>query len=138
MAVRDLQSNIKELLARNVAAISTNTTSAGNIIDTQGYAGVMFTLFSGAYTDGTYTPLLEESDDSGLSASNAVADADLLPAGTGQEASAALTAANTISKIGYRGTKRYVRLSIVSTVVTTGATLGAVAILGQPSNAPIA
>jgi hypothetical protein len=136
--MKDLYSITKELVALNPATISSSTTTSGAIIDLQGYEGVMFVLQTGARTDGTYTPLIQEGDDSGLSDAAAVADADLLPSGTGQEASAAIAAANSVSKIGYRGTKRYVRLQVVSTTVTSGAIVGGTAILGFPTNAPIA
>lgn len=133
---QDLFSNLKELVALNTAAISSNTTTNGVVLDTAGYEGIMFVLHTGAWTDGTYTMALLEGDTN--SPVSAVADDDLLPSGTGQEAAAALGAANSVAKIGYRGTKRYVRLTVVSTGVSTGATVGATAILGYPTNAPIA
>ena len=127
-----MHSDILAKVAKNTAAIASSTTTAGVIIDTLGYEALEFLMQSGAWTDGTYTPLLEESDDSGLSGSNAVADEDLL----GLESAAAIGAANTVKRIGYRGHKRYVRLSIVSAGVTTGATIGATAILGRPAVRP--
>jgi hypothetical protein len=132
MASFDMHSDVYGVVAKNTAAISSNTTTAGNIIDTQGYEGVEFFIQSGAYTDGTYTPLLEESDAADLSGSNAVADEDLV----GLESAAAISAANTVKRIGYVGGKRYVRLSIVSASVTTGATVGATAVLGRPTVRP--
>lgn len=123
----DMHNNVFIAMARNTAAISSNTTTAGIIIDTQGYESLEFIVFSGARTDGSYLPLIEESDASDLSGSNAVDDEDLL----GTEVAATIAAANTVKRIGYRGGKRYVRLSLVSTSVTTGATLGAVAVLGK-------
>lgn len=140
MVLQDGISNIKTALAVNVATISSNTTTAGNIIDTQGYNTGSFIIFSGTITDGTYTPLIEEGDDSGLSDAAAVSDTYLLPSGTGQEAGIAFVAANdnVVKKIGYITQKRYVRLSLVSTGVTTGGTLGALSILGEPAAAPVA
>lgn len=129
-----MHNEVYATVARNTAAISTDTTTAGTIIDTRGYEAVEFIFFSGARTDGTYTPLIEESDDSGLSGSNAVADEDLL----GTEAAAAISAANTVKRIGYVGHKRYVRLSVVSTGTSSGATVGAVAILGRANVRPTA
>ena len=139
MVLQDGISNIKTQVARNVAAISTNTTSAGNIIDTQGYNTGSFIMFSGTITDGTYTPLIEAGDDSGLSDAVAITDTYLLPSGSGQEASLAFVAAddNVVKKIGYITQKRYVRLSFVSTGVTTGGTLGALSVLGEPGAAPV-
>jgi hypothetical protein len=56
--------------------------------------------------------------------------------GTG--AAAAINTAQTVKKIGYVGIKRYVRLGVVSTGVTSGATVGATAILGRPAIGPAA
>lgn len=138
MAQSDLHSNIKQEVALDVQAITTDTTTAGNILDLKEYDSCEFLLVAGTLTDGDYTPLLEESDDSGFSTSNAVADDDLLPSGTGQEATAALDTSDTAKRIGYRGSKRYVRLSLVSANTTSGGTLGAVAVLGHPKGAPLA
>lgn len=124
----DLTRDLKVEIALNVAAITSNTTTVGNIIDVRDAGRVNFSMFSGARTDGSYVILLEESDASDLSGSNAVADGDMLgqdpDSATAPEAQATITAANKIKKIGYVGTKAYVRPSIVSTSVTTGATLG--------------
>lgn len=130
----DQASELSPAVALNTAAISSSTTTAGNIIDTQGFNALTFILSVGARTDGTYTPLIEEGDDSGLSDAAAVADSDLV----GTEAGAVISAANTVKKIGYVGSKRYVRLSVVSTSVTSGATVGATAIKGRPSVGSIA
>lgn len=127
-----MHSGVYAAVAKNFAAISTSTTTNGNVIDTLGYEGLEFILQSGSYTDGTYTPLIEESDNSDMSSSNAVADEDLV----GTEAAAAVSAANSVKRVGYVGHKRYVRLSIVSAGVSTGATIGAIAVLGHPAVAP--
>jgi hypothetical protein len=132
MASFDMHNDVLAKVAKNTAAIASSTTTAGNIIDTLGYESLEFLIQSGARTDGTYTPLIEESDASDLSGSNAVADEDLL----GLEADAAISAANTVKRIGYVGHKRYVRLSIVSTAVTSGATIGATAVLGRAAVRP--
>lgn len=138
MAMRDIESKLKASTALDIQAISSDTTTNGNAIDMQGFESVIGVYHSGAYTDGTYTPAVLEGDDNNVSNASAVADADLLPTGTGQEAAAAIGAANTTSKIGYRGTKRYVFFSVVSTSTTTGATVGATAIQGNASDAPVA
>lgn len=135
MASRELASNLYLTSARNAAAITTNTTTAGVEIDTQGYNSLVFAIQSATITDGTFTPLIEESDASG-SGYAAVADADL----SVTEASVAFVAAddNVVKKIAYTGAKRYVKLSLVSTGVTSGGTIGALAILGHPAFAPVA
>lgn len=134
--MKDLYNNIKAESALNTSAISSSTTTAGNVIDRQGYNSLEFLIMSGTLTDGTYTPLVEEGDAANLSDAAAVADANLL----GTEASAAFTASNdnTVKKVGYIGSKRYVRLSIVSAGVTTGGTISALAVKGHASDRPVA
>jgi hypothetical protein len=134
MASIDLKNDIKELVGVDVQAIGSSTTTVGNIIDTLGFESTTIIQFLGALTDGEYTLLIEDGDDAGLSDAAAVADDFLI----GTEANTQLSAANGISRIGYVGKKRYVRVSIVSTNVTTGATAGAVVILGSPRHAVVA
>ena len=121
-------------VALNTAAIATSTTTNGVIIDTQDYNALTFIRNVGARTDGTFTPLIRHGDDSGLSDVADVDDTDLV----GTETGAAISAAQTMKKIGYVGNKRYVRLSVVSTSVTSGATVGATAILSRPAVGPAA
>lgn len=123
--LRDLRSNVASDLGF-YAAIASDTTTAGQIVDTAHYeSGLMFSLAALVYTDGTYTPLIEESDDSGMAGATAVPDKNLI----GTEAGAALTALTALGAsmptIGVATSKRYVRLSIVSTLTTTGATITA-------------
>ena len=135
MAQSDLHNNVEKAVALNVSAISTDTTTAGNIIDMQGFDSLEFLILSGTLTDGTYTPLVEHGEESNLRDAAAVADTFLL----GTEAGAAFAAAddNEVHKLGYVGDKRYVRLSIVSASTSSGGTLGAVAVQGHPSNGPV-
>lgn len=130
----DLHHNIDVRTVLAPATIGSSTTTAGAIIDTQGYYALEFLFAIGTRTDGTFTPLIEESDNSDMSSSNAVDDQDLL----GTEAGAAITTTNGRSRIGYRiGNKRYVRASLVSSGVTSGATLvRADAILATAQNNP--
>lgn len=138
MANRDGSNSKKILWAKVPTAISTNTTTASNIIDTQGYDKVTFVLTSTAFTDGTYTPLVSECDDSGMSGENEVADGDL----TRLESAAVVSAATTQSvdaskKIGYLGSKRYVTCDIVSAGTSSGATVGVMAILEKANVQPV-
>ena len=115
---RDMKSNQASDLGF-YAAITTDTTTAGQIVDTAHYeSGLMFSFAALVYSAGTYTPLIQESDDSGMSGATAVPDANLV----GTEAAAAMSAATAVgdemNTIGVLNTKRYVRVSIVS--VSTG------------------
>lgn len=134
MSSFDLKNNVSVANALNIQAISSNTSVAGVSIDTKGFESATFAIQSGTLTDGTYTPEVSESDDN--STFTAVADDFLI----GTEANAVLVATddNKVKTIGYVGKKRYVKLTITSTGVTSGGTLGASVILGHPKSAPVA
>jgi hypothetical protein len=131
---KDLYNKILQKVAFNTQAISTDTTTNGEIIDLQGFDSATFIIQSGSLTDGTYTPLVHEGNESDLSDAGAVADADLI----GTEAAAAFSATddNKSKRIGYVGGKRYIRLSLVSASTSTGGTLSAVAVLSDADIRP--
>ena len=129
MPNREITGLIKKEIALNAATIATDTTTVGNAIGTKGYdGGVNFSIFSGAYTDGTYTPILTECATEGGSYT-AVADIDLVKddetSSTGAEAQAVITSANAVFKLGYKGILPFVKLTIVSTSTSSGALIGA-------------
>lgn len=124
--------NDKSYVGLNIQAISSNTTTAGNVIDTKGYHDAKVIVVMGARTDGTLTPLVQESDSSGSGFTD-VTDDFLL----GTEADAAVSAANGIDSVGVVLTKRYLKVSGVSTSVTSGFTGGIIVELGAPTHAPV-
>lgn len=128
----DIYNGVTPKVGLNTAAISSNTTTNGVIIDTLGYGALAFVLNVGARTDGSYTLALTHGDDSGLSDGAAPDASDI------NGAASAVTSAQTLQKLGYVGNKRYVRASVVSTGVTSGATVGVTAILGRPQIGPAA
>lgn len=130
MPNREIKNTINHINAFDIQAITTDTTTVGNIIDTEGFDSFSFLLLSGTLTDGTFTPLIEDGDDSGLSDAAAVSDTFLEVS----EADTAFTASedNTSKTIAYVGNKRFIRLSIVSASTSSGGTIGAVALLGHP------
>ena len=117
---KDLHSQIVVGTAIALTAVADGEDVVGAVIDRQGSEGLEIIFQVGAYTDGSVTPLIEESDNN--SDYTAVADADL----TNTEASAALSAAG-VSKIGYIGAKRYVKASAVTAAGST-LSVGATAI----------
>jgi hypothetical protein len=133
MASVDLKNDIGIEVGVDIQAISSDTTTAGNEIDTQGFESITFLQATGAYTDGNYTLLIEDTDTAG-SGYAAVADDFLI----GTEAATVLSAVNAASRIGYVGKKRYVRASIVSDTVTTGATAGVIAVKGAARHNAVA
>lgn len=137
MASRDLHNNIEPKVALVSAAItSAKTTDGTNVIDTAGFESVEFLLLSATITDGTYTPAITAGDASDLSDGAAAPAGDLI--GTVAGATFAAADDNLVKRIGYKGAHRYVRLDVTSAGVTTGGTLGAVAVLGHPHDAPTA
>jgi hypothetical protein len=136
--MRDLVSNIKSSVALNAAAIASNTTTNGVVIDTKGFDQLAFVIQSGVLTDGSYAVKLQHGDVANGS--------DMVDAGVdNQQPSAGVTFAatddNVVKKLGYRGQtalKRYVRVVITSTGVTTGGTLAAQALQGRAGSYPIA
>lgn len=127
----DLHNNISVKNALNSQSVSTNTTVNGNIIDLLGFGALEFAIFQGAYTDGTYTYNIQEGNASNLS------DAAITNASNVFGSLPAVNAVNGVARVGYRvGAFRYVRLQVTSTGVTTGANVGAIAILGAASQMP--
>lgn len=95
------------------AARTDNTAIVSQIIDVAGYQGLVFAINIGANTDtnATFAVLVEDGNDVNLADAASVADAKL----TGTEVLAGFTAVdddNKVRKIGYVGSKRYVRLTI--------------------------
>jgi hypothetical protein len=108
----DLHNLIAVSVGVALTAVADGEDVVGAVIDMQGAAGLEYVLQVGAYTDGSVTPLVEDSANGTDFA--AVDDKFLL----GTEAGAALTAAG-VSKIGYIGSKRYVRLTAVTAAGST-------------------
>jgi len=140
---QDLHHNVE--IRRVVAplAIGANATKTGKIIDRLGYGGVEFIASYGAVTTtGSVATLVAfEGDVTGTMTS--VADADLL--GTELQASLIATTPRTSgvsknysAKLGYKGSKRYVRVDVVQTGTTSVGAVSVDAILFNPAVAPTA
>jgi len=135
MSAFDMHHRVKQAVALQLAAISSNTTTVGEIIDTQGFESLEFIVQVGTITDGAYALLLEESDASNMSGATAVTAEETLGVLTGFVAADD----DTAKRVGTIGKKRFQRLSIVTTGVTTGVDfIGAVAVQGHPFTAPTA
>ena len=120
-------------------AVGTDDTAlVGAIIDRLGYDSLTYLIQTGTLADAgaTWTVLLEESDDSGMSGANAVADIDLI----GTEALAGFNQATDLKclKLGYVGNKRYTRLTITPSGNASAAPISSMALLGRPYQRPTA
>src|SRR3954454_24310112 len=122
--MRDFHNPISVVNALNGATIATNTNTDGPTVDLQGYDSCELIARTRAWTDGAYALQVLESDASGSGFAAA-------PASSVLGGSPSIGAANTLARLGYVGTKRYIRLRIVSTATTTGAALSAIAVLAR-------
>lgn len=142
--MKDNHDNILAAVALNATQMNTNTTAVGPILDRNTFESLEYLLYTGAWTTGTFTASLQDGNASNLSDAAAVAENFLLPHVNSQAngvayTSAVLNGANQVKRLGYVGSKRYVQLTITSTsVVSTGALVGALAILGSPDFSPTA
>jgi hypothetical protein len=127
---RDIDKQISVVSTIAPAAAATATTT-GTTVDLAGYRSAAVVLHCGVFTDGTFTPTVEESDDD--SAWSTVAAGEL------SGSFAAVTSANDVAvyEVGYLGSKRYVRLLMTETVASAGALFSAVVVRGNPITAPV-
>lgn len=136
--MRDLMNNVNIKRVLSPVSVADTTAQVGQIIDRQGYDSLTYVIATGsiADADATFTVLLEEGDVSNLSDAAAVADADLI--GTEVLAAFQFDDDNECRKLGYKGAKRYTRLTITPVANTSAALLAAVAVLGHPAQAATA
>ncbi|MBN9242437.1 MAG: hypothetical protein J0I98_06555 [Mesorhizobium sp.] len=119
------------LVASLVPAVVSATTKGSNA-DLQGYNSATLIINTGAIAgDGLYVMSMQESDTTTDGDFTDVDDDDMLGAFP------ASLAASSVYKIGYKGTKRYIRAVITKTSGTSIAA-GAVFALGHPYDAPVA
>lgn len=116
---QDLYSNIK--LSKVIAPISPAATGTitGAVIDTANFDSTTFVIASGAQTTTgiTVTPVVKSGTATGSLASCAAAEL------IGTEAGAALdgtSGASSVSRIGYKGSDRYVNCDLIVTAAATG------------------
>ena len=124
---------------RSAFLVAERETQVSEIIDMRGFRSMVFSILTGVIDDAnaTFVVLIEEGDDSGLSDAAAVDDVDLN--GTATRINFDFDDDNQARKIGYRGIKRYVRMTITpsgNSANPTGAFFAAVAILSHASESP--
>ncbi len=140
--MRDLHNNITFTTGIAPQAFSANTPLVSAIIDRAGYDSIEFAILTGSIgdEDATFAVLVEDADEVGFNVTNAaVADKYLL----GTEALAAFTYANdnVTRKIGYIGSKRFLRVTLTPTgnsETPSAAYAAVVAALAHPNIAPTA
>lgn len=137
--MRDLANHIEVRRAISpAAAVADNTALVSQIIDLAGFGMLMFAIIIGSLVDAdaTFGVLVEHGDAPDLSDAAAVDDTNL----TGTIATADFTFADDdkVRKIGYVGSKRYVRLTVTPANNTGNAFIAAIAILSDARYGPTA
>jgi hypothetical protein len=135
--MRDLMNEIH--VARVLSPVATpadNTAQVGQIIDRQGFDSLTYLIATGAIpdADATFVVLLEHGDVANLSDAAAVPDDELI--GTEALAGFQFDDDNEVRKLGYRGNKRYSRLTITPAANASATLLAAVAVLGHAARTP--
>lgn len=133
----DLHNKITLKRAISPVSVADNTAQVSQIIDIQGHKSLVFGIATGSLADAdvTFTVLVEHGDASNLSDAAAVPD-DMLN-GTEALAGFQFDDDNECRKIGYRGDKRYVRLTITPANNASAALISAIAIM-EPLSTPAA
>lgn len=124
MAMFDMRNNAEYGLALS-ATLSGATPAAGDWIDMQGWEAVTFSVSTGTVTDaGTASGFsfeVQESDTTAAADATAVADADLIGLESALTVTDDTADNDLIGTIGYRGSKRYVRIVATGTTNTDAA-----------------
>lgn len=116
---------------QSIAPGAKTATATGTGVDTSTFESVAVIIDSGAWTDGSHTPKLQDSADNSTFADVTAANLD----GT----FTAITSSGTASqvyKVGYKGAQRYVRAVVTVSGATTGAVYGAAIVLSDPHVVP--
>lgn len=133
----DLHNNVKATRVVSPLSQAGNAAIVGAIIDRQGYNSNEYLITLGTITTAgtTFTTLLEHGDVANLSDAVAVPDTDLI--GTEALASFVDTEINTTKKLGYKGSKRYIRLTLTPAGNTGASTIAACVIQSCANTAPV-
>lgn len=129
--MRDIKNNLDAVSSIDPASVTASTNGSG--VDLREFDGAMIVFQAGSADTGnadeTYTPGVEESDDN--SAYSPVAASDL-------EGALVNMTANSVLRVGYKGSKRYVRAVLTVGGTTPSIDASALVVRGLPHYAPAA
>lgn len=136
--MRDLMNTVHVAPAfAPAAAVTDNTAQVSSVADLQGFDSAMLAFVTGTLSDAdaTFTLLLEDSE-TGSGGWAAVPDANLI----GTEALGSFTFADDgeTRKLGYAGSKRFLRATITPAGNSGNLFLGGVWMLGHAARKPTA
>jgi hypothetical protein len=135
--MRDLANEIHPVVAiPPAAAINDNTVLTSAIIDTSGYESLAFLISIGALAAAaaTFAISMDHGDDPALADAAPVPDVNLT--GTLALAGFDQSADGQARKIGYTGSKRYVRLKVTPAGNNAAANISAIALLSDGRYVP--
>lgn len=128
--MKDFYNSMGAEITINPAAYTATETGSG--VDLQGFEGATVLIVVGAWTDGTHAFEVQESSDD--STYTAVSDDDLL----GSEPTVdAADEDETVYRVGYVGTERYIRVVATLSSATSGAEFSAIVAKGFPRKSPV-
>ncbi len=151
MTMRDLHNNVAPVQALPAQTINQGTGALNTgAVDLGGFAGAQVVVHYGEIVEMGASPVggaqiairLEHADDNGSGAPGAFADATVADV-TGVASVAAGVVATATSDLvptsfGYVGDKRYVRVTLTPTGLTSGGPVGVIVNKGHPRHAPAA
>jgi hypothetical protein len=114
---------------------SANATVNGIGVDLSGtgnfFRAAMLLVIAGAITDGTHTFKLQESDDNSSFTDVGAGDlqGSLTAVTTGNQ--------NSVQRLSYLGSKRYLRAVVTTATATTGGNTAAVILMSSGSGQPV-
>lgn len=126
MATVDLYSKLSA--ATTLAPAARTAGATGTTVDLQNFDGALIQALVGTITDGTHSLTVQESAD-GTTFTNVDA-ADL-------QGSFAALASGTNQKVGYLGSKRYVRVNADVSGATSGGVYGVLVVRGAARKYPV-
>ena len=129
MPNRQLSSRLN--VAPSLAPATYTASAIGAGADLAGYHAAAVYIVTGAITDGTHTFEVQESDDNATY--TAVAESNL----HGAEPAIGAADGNKVYEIGYKGTKRYIRVAVTVAGATSGGAYTAFVVRGRPYSAPV-
>lgn len=131
MTTRDLKSAVT--VTQSLAPAARTASANGTGVDLRGYDSAVVIFDLGLYTGGEFTFSIEESDDDSTYTTVASADrqGSLPTLGSTNDD-------NRVVRVGYAGTKRYIRAVCTTGSPTGDAVFGALVCASHPHNAPTA
>ena len=115
-----------------LAAIATDTDTEGASVAWGRFRSAMVIAWTGTITDGSYVVEVQDSDDD--TTYTAVATALL----EGAEPTFTDASSDLVRVIGYKGTRKYLRVVITSTDTTLGGVMGALIVCADAYRGPVA